>query len=793
MSLLRILIVDDHDAVRRGIRALLAPRTDWTVCGEAADGFDGFEKARTLQPDVVLMDLSLPRMSGVEATRLIRKQVPAADIILISQSDLNGEAKQMAEIGARCYISKSELSRELVAAIEKIARERAFQGRAQGDAATAPGQNVSFEESEADFRTLADTATIGVHIVGPDGIVLWANQANLDMLDYERQEYFGHHISEFHVDPPVVEDMLARLNRGEMLRDTEVRLRSKTGRIRHVLVSSTPLFQDGRFLHTRCFSVDITERKEAETQILESERRFREMIDALPAAIYTTDAEGRLTHFNPAAVRFSGRVPTLGTDHWCVSWKMYLPDGTPLPHEECPMAVALKEGRVIDGVEAIAERPDGSRVWFTPFPRPLHDAQGRIIGGINMLLDITERKQAERASGLLAAIVDSSEDAVISKNLDGIITSWNKSAERLFGYTAEEAVGLHITLIIPQDRRQEETAILAKLKRGERVEHFETVRMRRDGTTFDISLTISPVRDAAGRIIGASKVARNITAQKHAERALRESEERLRELAESLETQVRLRTEQLERRNAEVLLQSDQLRDLSTRLLQTQDDERRRIARELHDSAGQLLTALGMNFANIRRQAGPDSPLGDAVRDSEELVQQLSNEIRTMSYLLHPPLLDETGLSAAIHWYVQGLTQRSGLQIELHIPENFGRLPGAIEMALFRIVQEGLTNIHRHSGSRTAAIRLARSAGSVSLEIQDEGQGMSVEKLNGIRGRSSGVGITGMRERVRHLKGEMNIESSGDGTRISVTFPVAAAPAPSAEAGDKRRRVRAAS
>jgi len=228
--------------------------------------------------------------------------------------------------------------------------------------------------------------------------------------------------------------------------------------------------------------MDVTERKKAEKELHESERRFREMIDALPAAIYTTDAGGRLTHFNPAAAEFSGRVPDLGTDQWCVSWKMFRPDGTPLPHDQCPMAVALKEGRIMEGTEAIAERPDGTRVWFTPYPRPLHDAEGRIVGGINMLVDITQRKQAEQTTGLLAAIVDCSDDAIVSKSLDGFITSWNKSAERLFGYTAEEAIGQHITLIIPPDHQDEEATILERLKRGERVDHFETVRQRKDGT-----------------------------------------------------------------------------------------------------------------------------------------------------------------------------------------------------------------------------------------------------------------------------------------------------------------------
>jgi len=129
----------------------------------------------------------------------------------------------------------------------------------------------------------------------------------------------------------------------------------------------------------------------------ESDAYFRAMIDALPLAIYTTDVEGRLTYFNPAAVEFSGHAPELGTDKWCVSWKLYYPDGAPMPHDECPMAIAIEEGRTVRGAEAIAERPDGNRIWFEPFPTPLRDGDGRVVGGINMLMDISERKKNEEA------------------------------------------------------------------------------------------------------------------------------------------------------------------------------------------------------------------------------------------------------------------------------------------------------------------------------------------------------------------------------------------------------------
>ena len=391
-------------------------------------------------------------------------------------------------------------------------------------------------------------------------------------------------------------------------------------------------------------------------------------------------------------------------------------------------------------------------------------------------LQMAEILKAEQAAGLLAAIIESSDDAIISKSLSGIITSWNKSAEKLFGYASEEAVGKSITLIIPSDRQDEETAILERLRKGEKIEHFETIRRRKDGTTVDISLTISPVKNARGVIVGASKVARDITHRKHADQALRESEERLRTLAQGLESQVQLRTQQLEERNADVLQQTEELRELSKRLLLTQDDERRRIARDLHDSVGQIVAALGMHLATITQNAVKPT-VCKAAQESHELISQLSKEIRTISYLLHPPLLDESGLSEPIRWFMAGLSERSGLKIDLDISKDFGRLPDDVEVAIFRIVQECLTNIHRHSNAKSATIRLKRDISAVSLEVRDDGSGIPKETLAAIRNQRSGVGITGMRERVRHLGGNLDIQSNSNGTKISVTLPLMISPA----------------
>jgi len=398
---------------------------------------------------------------------------------------------------------------------------------------------------------LFDILPVGVYVCDGAGLLVRYNRAAAELwgcspkLGDPTVRYCGsyrlHHLDGRHV-PHAKCPMADVLATGEGLRDREIVIERPDGTRVVALVNIEAIKADsGRVVGAVNVFREKPEPRSAQVPLYGGGRNSDEFLQALPAALYTTDAAGRITFYNDAAAELWGFRPQLGTSEFCGSWKLYWPDGTPLPHHECPMALTLKERRPIRGMEAVAERPDGTRVPFIPYPTPLFDASGTLVGAVNMLVDISDRHKAEqriRESEAryrdLAAIVESSDDAVLSKDLNSIIKSWNQGAERLFGYTADEAIGKPVTILIPADRHDEEPAILARIRRGERVEHYETIRQRKDGSTIDISLTISPVRDQEGRIIGASKIARDITERRRAEQQqhllIREMDHRIKNL-----------------------------------------------------------------------------------------------------------------------------------------------------------------------------------------------------------------------------------------------------------------------
>jgi PAS domain S-box-containing protein len=377
----------------------------------------------------------------------------------------------------------------------------------------------TLQQNEKRYRDFLESASVALHFVGPDGIILWANQAELDLLGYTADEYIGRHIADFHVDAPIIGDILDRLCRGERLREYEARLRAKDGSIRHVLIDSSVLFEDGKFIHTRCFTRNITERKRAEQALRESEQRFRVITDASPIMVWMSGTDKLCYYFNKTWLDFVGRTLEQEVGN---GWAENV---HPEDFDRClQIYVANFDARRPFEMEYRLRHRSGQYRWITDHGVPRFALDGTFEGYVGGCLDVHDQKEAAEVRNRLAAIVESSDDAIVGKDLNSIVTSWNRGAERIFGYTAAEMIGQSITRIIPPELQGDEHRILQTIARGDRIDHFETVRLTKSGERIDVSLTISPVKDDSGRIIGAAKIARDITQRKNSERALHTTE-----------------------------------------------------------------------------------------------------------------------------------------------------------------------------------------------------------------------------------------------------------------------------
>ncbi len=903
-----ILIADDNADMRRYLTHLLAERYEVRV---VPNGKLALEVVRERSPNLIVSDVMMPELDGFGLLQAVRSDPGTKAIPVILLSARAGEESRVEgmEHGADDYLIKPFSARELLARVQshlEMARARKQAGEILRD-------------KERRLRIATEAAQLGIwQWYLDDGRITWENNRPNEIFGRTREDG-AINAAEFRTkilhpdDAQAFDFAVSRMLQTSARFFFQGRIRRKDGVFAWIeLTGQLEHNADGSPWRVLGTVLDITESKEVDererritAEAMAATAKFRAVFEQSSVFAWILTLDGTVIDANRMCLEACGYRPeeVLGRPLWDTGWWR--------GSREVQDKIRAEAAQAAQGTPFLEILPyywaDGTERLLEFALHPILDTQGQVIFLYLTGIDITERKQAERTMALLAAIVDSSDDAIISKNLDGIITSWNQGAERVFGYSAEGAVGQHITLIIPPDWQNEEVEILDRLRGGEQFDHFETVRERKDGTKIDVSLTISPVKDGDGRIVGASKVVRDITHRKRFERALRESEERfraivettpecvklvasdgtlfhmnssglamvgadcadvvvgkniyaliapkdcekfrafnericlgekgalefdmvglkgtvrrmeshaaplqipdgtivqlavtrditertraqaelrkseeqLRRLTRELETQVRGRTQELEQRNAEILEQSELLRDLSRRLLQAQDQERRHIARELHDSAGQIVTVLGIHLARIsQRMRQNGNQIAEDLEDCRELAQQLSQEIRTTSYLLYPPLLDETGLNQALCWYIQGLMQRSGLDIKLNISEGFGRLSREMELVVYRLVQECLTNIHRHSGSKSAVIDLIREGEIVSLEIRDVGKGIPPGKLDLLQLQGAGVGIRGMRERVRQFNGLMNIKSNDDGTTISFVFHLSRTPSSNPE------------
>ena len=388
----------------------------------------------------------------------------------------------------------------------------------------------------------------------------------------------------------------------------------------------------------------------------------------------------------------------------------------------------------------------------------------RIIG---LLQNETHTLELAQAAKRFKDLSQADPFGMVIGGLQGELNYVNPAFLKVLGYTEAEVSSGKVRwdCLTPPEYAEADAKAVEQLRVSGRCDVYEKVYLAKDGRRIPILIGASVIGYASGDPEIAAFIT-DLTPLKAAQQALRAANE-------ELEMKVTERTAELNAEVADRQRAEKSLRELTGRLLRTQDEERRHMARELHDHAGQTLAALAMNLSGLQRAAkGKDPKILNLAAESQQLSEDLSTEIRTLSYLLHPPLLDEAGLTSAVRWYVDGFSQRSKIKVDVEIPAELERLPRELELVIFRVVQESLTNIHRHSGSATAKICLSQTESAVKFEISDQGKGISEEKQQEMKAAKAGVGVRGMEERVRQFDGTLEIVSDQSGTKVVGVLPV---------------------
>jgi PAS domain S-box-containing protein len=502
--------------------------------------------------------------------------------------------------------------------------------------------------------------------------------------------------------------------------------------------------EDGRAVRLLGTTVDITERKNAEETLRKSEERLRLSLQAGRMGAWDWDVRSNAVSWSTENFSILGLDPSVAPSYQNWFERVHPADR---PRVEETANNAVREGRDYE-CEYRLIWPDGSLHRVRDYARPVFDSSGACIAMSGLNVDVTERKRAEEelrtSEQRYRDVVETQTELICRYRPDTTLTFVNQAYCRFFGKTSRQLVGTKFVELIPEPDRPAALAHVASLVRNPRIQTNEHPVIKADGTVGWHQWIDHAIRNADGFVVELQGIGHDITDRKQVE---------------------------------------DDLVQLSLRFLGLQDEERSRIGRELHDVTAQNLFAATLGLARLQ-QTKLVTEARDVLAECQALCEQSLLEIRTLSYRLHPPMLDQAGLVPALQWYIEGFAKRSGIEVDLVTPEEIERLPKEVEADLFRIVQEGLANVHRHSGSNTATVRLDQSGQHLALQIKDQGCGMSKTAMAQVNGAESlGVGIRGMRERLRQLGGHLQIESTEQGTTVTAVVPLSTKQASNAAAG----------
>ena len=533
-----------------------------------------------------------------------------------------------------------------------------------------------------------------------------------------REQVVGHAVRE--VIPPPSRDLVLNHYREAIRSGQQVRWEEQSvypAGQRYGEVAVTPL-HDASGLATHLIGIvhDVTERKRLE------QRRAEDLLEAAPDAMVVVNQTGRIILVNAQTEKLFGysREELVGRHVEALIPERYR------KRHQAHRKTFFFEPRVRPmgaKLQLFGLRKGGTEVPIEISLSPVETPEGMLV--VSAIRDVSERKMAEESRLRLAAIVESSEDAIASGTLDGIIVSWNPGAQQMYGYTEAEAVGKPITILVPPDLRGEETKLLETLRMGGRIEQFETVRVTKTGKRVNVSLSIFPIRDSSGAVVGVSGIARDITDRKRAEEARA---------------------------------------DMSRKLITAQEQERARIGRELHDDINQRLAMLALELEQL--QENP-SEVQNCVQELRRRTTEISNDVQALSHELHSSKLEYLGVVAGIKSWCDEFAERHKMQLNFRNDVS-SVIPLEMGVSLFRVLQEALHNAVKHSGVRRTEVVLREDSGEIHLIVSDSGKGFDLDAA--LQGR--GLGLTSMRERVRLVNGTILIESKAmGGTRIHVRVP----------------------